>query len=99
MITPDLSREFPITIFFSGVMFTTFAASGLFFFRFWKKTLERFFLYFSFACWMISFERIPIMIYSTDLEAHSWIYLFRLTAFLLILMAAYQANKRRVRET
>ncbi len=96
MISPlDLSRDFPFTIFLSGMMMAIFAASGLFFFKFWRKTQEKFFLYFAYACWALSFERVLILIFTSDLEGHTWVYFCRLAAFMLIFAAVIHANRNR----
>lgn len=95
MTVVDLSQDFAATTFFSGMSLAVFAAAGLFFTKFWKKTREPFFLVFGFACWMLSIERIPLLIYGVDAEAHSWVYLIRLSAFILIMIAVVRANRRR----
>lgn len=88
----DLSRGIPWTIFLSGIIFATFAASGLFFVKFWKKTKEPFFSVFAFALWILALERIPLLTLGPDSEAY-WIYLFRLSAFVLIILAVQRANR------
>lgn len=93
----DVSREFPLTLFLSGVVFATFTASGLFFLKFWKKTRESFFLFFAFACWAIAFERVHMVLIDRNGEVPTWVYFFRLFAFFLILLATYQANRRKTR--
>jgi len=93
MIHPsDLSRGLPGTIFFSGVYMATFAASGVFFFKFWTRTKEKFFLLFGAACWMLSIERLPLLFVDPESEPYTFCYLFRLTAFVLILRAVLRAN-------
>ena len=89
----DISRDFPITIFLSGVMFTAFCASGLFFIKFWKRTNERFFLYFGWACWMLAFDRVPLLWLTIRHKEHEFAYLFRVVSFVLIIYAFIKANK------
>ena len=82
-------------ILLSGISLTTFAASGVFFFKFWRASRDPFFILFGTACWLIAAERLVAHfilptrqpIYSPEVEATSWIYLLRLFAFLLILIA------------
>ena len=93
MIHPsDLSRGLPGTIFFSGVYMATFAAAGLFFMKFWSRTKEQFFLLFGAACWMLSVERLPLLLVDPETEPYTFCYLFRLIAFILILKAVWPAN-------
>lgn len=90
-----------LTVYLSGITTATFAASGLFFMKFWRASSDRFFLYFALACWLISFERfIALFIHDTlqpirgNLEgAATWIYLIRLLAFGLILLAVVAKNR------
>lgn len=82
-------------VFLSGIIFATFAASGLFFFKFFKKTRETFFLVFAIACWFLAVERVAFLYCGRDAEAHSWVFLLRLTAFLLLIVAIVRANRAR----
>ena len=88
--------------FFSGVSMATFAASGLFFFKFWTASRDRFFLLFAAACWLVSFERVVAFFvqgtqeatWSPTVEASAWVYLIRLCAFLAILAAILTKNRQ-----
>lgn len=91
----DISRTFPLTFFFSGIIFTSFGFAGIFFLKFWKKTKERFFLAFALACWALSIERIAMLIESKNNETSAWVYLFRLVAFFLVFLAVYHANQQK----
>ena len=83
--------------FLTGVYMTTFAASGLFFFKFWKASRDRFYLLFATACWLIAVERIAPFFFDTSHDnlqaADAWIYLPRLAAFISILMAILHKNR------
>lgn len=94
MTVVDLSQDFAATSFFSGMSLAIFGAAGLFFFKFWRKTREPFFAVFGAACWMLSAERVPLLLYGMDAEAHSWVYFMRLSAFVLIMVAIVRANRR-----
>ena len=91
-----------IAAFISGISLATFAASGYFFLRFWRKSGDSFFLQFSVACWLLATERIALLlvsgaelpIRSTVSESSSWVYLIRLAAFAFILTAIIQRNHR-----
>ena len=93
----DFSRDLPMTIFLSGIFMATFAASGLFFLKFWRKTGEPFFFAFAVACWMIALERIPLLFYGQTNESRYWVYLFRMSAFIFIILAILRANRSRRR--
>lgn len=88
--------------FLSGITVATFGASALFFYRFWKASHDRFFLFFSAACGLLSLDRIiALFIQATQLtlrnaetEATSWIYLVRLLSFSIILVAVVDKNRR-----
>ncbi len=80
----------------------TFAASGLFFIRFWKASKDRFFLLFGIASFLISFERIlalftPAAFFTTPeaaaMETLIWINSIRLTAFITIAAAIWDKNR------
>jgi len=97
MSTMDLSRALPWTLFFSGIYMASFAASGLFFLKFWKRTRERFFFLFALACWMLAIERVALLFFEPTSEPYSWCYLIRLVAFGLIVHAFLRANVPSVR--
>jgi hypothetical protein len=88
--------------FLSGVIFTTFAGSGLFFYKFWRASHDRFFLFFGIACWLIAIERCTAVfnhageeaIRTAATEATSWVYLMRLLAFSIILIGIVDKNRR-----
>lgn len=88
--------------FFAGIACATFAASGVFFLKFWKASRDPFFLYFSVACWLLSIERISTVMLgcATDLprsqcESGVWVYLIRLCAFILIFIGILRKNRAR----
>jgi hypothetical protein len=88
--------------FLSGIFMATFAASGVFFLKFYFKTRERFFLFFSFACGLLALERVLLLyipesfssIPTTENQSYSWVYLVRLIAFLIIAFAIIEKNRK-----
>tara|TARA_B110001454_G_C12723074_1_gene435713 strand:- start:11101 stop:11391 length:291 start_codon:yes stop_codon:yes gene_type:complete len=88
--------------FLSGIYMISFAASGLIFLNFFKSTGDRFFKYFCYACWMLSIERFALFLIANPLpaqpnvvsETETWVYLFRLFAFLIILYAIVDKNRK-----
>lgn len=89
-----------LACFLSGVYMSTFAASGLIFLKFFRSSGDRFFKLFSFACWSIALERIALLFIApavhpaTEAESQSWVYLFRLAAFAMIVFAIIDKNRR-----
>ena len=64
----------------------------VFFIRFWRKTRDRLFVFFAAAFLPLGVERLAILI--TSAELHSYCYLIRLAAFLLIIFAILDKNRR-----
>jgi hypothetical protein len=68
---------------------------GLFFMRFWKKSGERLFGFFAVAFWILACERLLLALVRVSSESQvSWVYLMRLVAFLLILFAVTDKNRK-----
>lgn len=78
--------------FLSGIILSCFAASGTFFFFFWRSTGERLFFHFALATWLLAFERIPLMLVHPDNEFRPAVYLIRLAASCVILVGILQKN-------
>lgn len=67
---------------------------ALFFLRFWKSTHDRFFLFFSISFALEALNRLLIQITLHQDEQQPLIYLLRLVAYGLILVAILEKNKR-----
>lgn len=86
--------------FLSGISMATFAASAIFFLKFWKVSRDRLYLMFCISCTLLSVERLVLLaVRDTDpsmgpavTEANSWVYLIRLAAFLVILVGVIDKN-------
>lgn len=81
-----------IVSFFSGATMMCCLGITLFFWRFWKKTSDRLFLFFAVAFGILGFERIFILLMDIPDEFRPYVYLFRLFAFLIILIAIVDKN-------
>jgi hypothetical protein len=81
--------------FLSGAVTLGFAVIGLFFLRFWRRTADRLFLAFSVAFWLLGLNQALLVLANVRDEERSWLYLLRLLAFALILLAVWQKNRRR----
>ena len=65
---------------------------GLFFLRFWKKTRDRFFLFFAIAFSLEGLNRVMLGLNQGSSENEPIIYLVRLLSFVLILIAIIDKN-------
>ncbi len=79
--------------FLSGVVAAAFVVAGLFFLRFWRRTHDPLFLAFAFAFWLLGIAQALLTLANVPVEERSWIYLFRLAAFALILVAIVRKNR------
>jgi hypothetical protein len=85
-----------IDAFISGAVMLGSAAVGLIFLRSWNRTGDRLFLLFALAFWLFGLERwLLLMVSSESPELRSWVYLVRLVAFALIIVAVIDKNRRR----
>ena len=80
--------------FLSGAVALGFAACALFFLRFWKRTREELFLAFSVAFLLLGAGQTILALANIPTEERGSIYLLRLLAFLLILVAIYRKNRQ-----
>jgi hypothetical protein len=99
-LRPDLGDDMNSVSFLAGIAAAAFLASAIFFLKFWKVSRDRFFLHFSVACALLSLERVLLLYMLPDIqivqrppEAHAWVYLVRMAAFLLIMWAFIQRNR------
>jgi membrane-associated PAP2 superfamily phosphatase len=79
--------------FLSGAVALGFAVSALFFLRYWRRTREQLFLAFALAFLLLGTGQTVLALGSIPTEERSSIYLLRLAAFLLILIAIYRKNR------
>ena len=69
--------------------------AGLFFLRSWRKTNDRFFLFFALSFFIEGFNRAALGLSDNPNEGRPFFYLVRLSAFLVILVAIVQKNRQR----
>ena len=68
---------------------------ALFFLRFWRETGDRLFAMFALAFLLLGITRLGLALTPQDpTEGHTYWYWVRLTAFLLILVAIVDKNRR-----
>lgn len=80
--------------FLSGAIVMGFIAAGLFFLRFWKRTRESLFVAFALAFWLLALTQALLAFTEIPVEERSWLYLLRLSAFLLILASIWFKNRK-----
>jgi hypothetical protein len=79
--------------FLSGAVALGFATCALFFLRFWRRTREELFLAFALAFLLLGVGQTVLALASIPTEERGSLYLLRLGAFLLILIAVYRKNR------
>jgi len=83
----------PAYTFISGAVAAGFLIAGLFFLRFWRKTRDGLFISFALAFWLLGLGQALVSLTDIPVEERSWIYLIRLAAFSLILLAIFRKNR------
>jgi len=84
----------PFYTLFSGAAMMGAFSCGLFFLRFWRKTLDRLFLIFAIAFFLMGLERIVLTwVGEYQGEDSVLIYLIRLSSFLMILYGIWDKNR------
>ena len=80
--------------FISGSTFVASAAIALFFVGFWRHSGDRLFAIFALAFAALAVNRLVLVIIGDDDENTTYVYLVRLLAFVLILIAIFDRNRR-----
>ncbi|MFZ2492309.1 MAG: DUF5985 family protein [Thermoanaerobaculia bacterium] len=78
----------------SGALFAGYALAGLFFLRFWKESRDRLFAMFAVAFWLLATQRMAIAVTNSWMEDQWVFYLLRLAAFVVIIVAIVDKNRR-----
>lgn len=84
----------PILDFLSGAISMGFFICALFFLRFWGRSRDELFLGFAIAFLLLSIVQALLSLTGIPVEERSWIYLLRLAAFLIIILAIWRKNAR-----
>lgn len=69
-------------------------AIGLFFLRFWRESRDRLFLAFAVAFWSFAANRVVLAALDRDHEARVAVYSLRALAFIVIIAAVIDRNRR-----
>ncbi len=84
----------PFAAFCYGVACAGALSVGVFFYRFWRLSGDRFFLWFAAAFALLAMHWIALVGANPDAESRPYYYLLRLLAFLFIITAAVQKNRK-----
>jgi hypothetical protein len=80
--------------FIMGAIAMACAIVALFFLRFWRETGDRLFLLFSIAFLLLGITRLGLAVSNLEMEGLTHWYWVRLAAFVLILLAIVDKNRR-----
>lgn len=83
-----------LSAFLGGAVSMGFLIAALFFLRFWKSTRDRLFLYFAAAFLVLTGERVIRELLDIKTDWVPLVYSLRLGAFILILLAIVDKNRR-----
>lgn len=88
----------PIDGLISGALGAGFLIAALFFLRFWARTREALFLAFAGAFALMAVVQVSPVLLGLPQEERGGIYLIRLAAFILIIVAVLAKNLKRERD-
>lgn len=78
----------------SGACIAGYLVVGLIFLRSWRETRDRLFALFAAAFWLLGFQRVLLAMTDQLSENRPYLYLLRLAAYLLILWAIVDKNRK-----
>lgn len=79
----------------SGAIVMGCVVVGVLFLRFYVKSLDRLFAYFAVAFWLLALNYLVLEVTDRASELRPLIYVIRLAAFVLIIVAIVQKNRGR----
>lgn len=85
----------PYPDFFSGLIAAGFAVAAVFFVRFWSRAKDGLFLGFALCFGLLAISQALSTLLGLPQEERSWIYLIRLSAFLILIFAILRKNMGR----
>lgn len=78
----------------SGTLVALDAVAGLFFLRFWSVSRDRLFAMFAVAFWILGIQRLLLAVTRNIFEDQAVFYSLRLLAFVIIIVAIVDKNRR-----
>lgn len=82
----------PVTGFVSGLVTAGYLIVGLFFLRFWRRNHDGLFLAFACAFGLMAANAAAPVVFDIPSESQGKVYLLRLAAFTLIILAVLRKN-------
>lgn len=79
--------------FLSGMTTMGFLLSGVFFFRFWRRTNDSLFVYFGASFCLLAVGQALVTLAEFPSDDQAWIYLLRLAAFTLLIIGIVMKNR------
>jgi hypothetical protein len=86
-----------MTDFLNGATAMGCVVSALFFFRFYRQSADRLFLFFGLGFSIFAANRLVLALLDEGHEASTYVYLSRLLAFVMILFAIIDKNRKGAR--
>jgi hypothetical protein len=83
-----------VSDFMSGAITMGYLVVGLLFLKFWRRTRDAFFMMFAGAFWLLAVNQAAFTLSDSGQTERGAIYLLRLAAFALIIVAIVQKNLR-----
>ncbi len=80
--------------FLSGALVTLSLAVALFQLRYWRRSKDRLFAFFAAAFALMALNRVALFVLDDTSEGRTYFYLLRLLAFVLIIVAIVDKNRR-----
>lgn len=80
--------------FLGGAISMGFAVAALLFLKFWTRTRDRLFLAFAAAFLLLGINQALLSLATIAAEERTYLYLFRLCAFLIIIVAFLAKNRK-----
>jgi uncharacterized protein DUF5985 len=79
-------------MFIFGMVTMGYIVAGLFFIKFWTRGRDPLFIIFASAFWLLAASQILLAILEVPREEQGWVYILRLLAFALIIVAIVHKN-------
>lgn len=78
----------------AGTLLAGYAMVALFFLRFWATSRDRLFALFALAFGVLAVQRLALALTNETMEDQTVFYLLRLAAFIIIVIAIIDKNRR-----
>ena len=78
----------------SGTLLALYFVAGLFFLKFWATSRDRLFAMFAAAFWILALQRLILTVTRAIVEDQAIFYTLRLLAFVIIIVAIVDKNRR-----